>query len=216
MSFFTHDILSMILVGALWGCTNPLIRKGSVEASTSSSTISGESTSTSFLSSSLRSFLNVTVWLPYVLNQSGSLVFYILLANSNLSMAVPVCNAMALVFSFGTSFLLGEPIDKPFHTALGASLVLVGVTICVSSSQESTSWKLSNIKPLVGMQWMFLLIVGCDDYSIVCRRRENRVVGCPTVPIPGSRVWSRAYSTIHSIIQFSTYRTITLGGQWCY
>lgn len=139
MSFLTYDILSMILVGALWGCTNPLIRKGSVEASTSaSSAISAESTSTSFLSSSLRSFLNVKVWLPYVLNQSGSLVFYILLANSDLSMAVPVCNAMALVFSFTTSFLLGESIDKPFHTALGASLVLAGVTICVSS-QESKS-----------------------------------------------------------------------------
>jgi hypothetical protein len=77
--------------------------------------------------------------LPYILNQSGSIVFYILLANSDLSLAVPICNALALVFSFITSYMLGEPIHKPIQTFLGASLVLVGVTICVSSSSSSSS-----------------------------------------------------------------------------
>jgi Putative transmembrane family 234 len=138
MSWLTLDILSMAVVGALWGCTNPFIRKGSMEASTTSSAGSEGGTNSSFLIASLKSFLNVKVWLPYALNQSGSLVFYVLLANSNLSMAVPVCNAMALVFSFGTSFLLGEPIEKPLQTALGASLVLAGVTICVASQEEKS------------------------------------------------------------------------------
>jgi Putative transmembrane family 234 len=137
MGMWVGHVLSMIVVGALWGCTNPYIRKASVEAaSTASSRGFEESTNSSFLWPSLKAFLNVKVWLPFALNQSGSLVFYMLLAHSDLSMAVPVCNAMALVFSFGTSSLLGEPIEKPFQTALGASLVLAGVTICVSSQEE--------------------------------------------------------------------------------
>jgi len=151
------DFLSMILVGVLWGCTNPLLRKGSAEITSSSSSFSSSSSSTSksaadtnntsikiracekmysFLTQAYRPFLSIKVWLPYVLNQLGSVVFYTLLANSNISMAVPICNAFALLFSFVTSSLLGESIEKPFQTVLGTSLILTGVAICVSSQEE--------------------------------------------------------------------------------
>lgn len=134
------DLASMLLVGALWGCTNPLLRKGALEAEQQQKQRSA-TTKTSFLKSTLMAFLNFKVWLPYLLNQSGSIVFYSLLANSDLSLAVPICNALALLFSFGTSALLGEPIDKPFRTFLGAALVLVGVTICVSAQEEAEEGK---------------------------------------------------------------------------
>lgn len=134
----------MMVVGALWGCTNPLLRKGSVEVTTTTTTTNDpknlggkqEKTDGSLLVSFLKAFLDIKVWLPYVLNQSGSLVFYVLLAKSDISTAVPICNAMALLFSFVTSSALGEPIKNPSRTALGASLILIGVTICVSSQQE--------------------------------------------------------------------------------
>ena len=77
------------------------------------------------------------LYVPFLLNQAGSVVFYFLLANSNISMAVPICNAFALVFSFLTSaFVTGEPNEKPIQIIVGASLILVGVTICVSSQEE--------------------------------------------------------------------------------
>ena len=139
MNFFSQDFLSMILVGAFWGCTNPLLRKGTVEVTSSNDSENADQKSeseASFLASFLKAFLNIKVWLPYVLNQSGSLVFYILLAKSDISMAVPICNAMALLFSFVTSILLGEPIKNPLRTAVGASLILIGVTICVSSKEQ--------------------------------------------------------------------------------
>eukprot|EP00980_Cylindrotheca_fusiformis_P013783 scaffold3556_cov190-Cylindrotheca_fusiformis.AAC.18 len=126
-----QDFMSMILVGALWGCTNPLMRKGSVEA-----TADATHKKDSFLISSLKSFLKIKVWIPYALNQSGSIVFYVLLAKSDLSLAVPICNALALLFSFITSLILGEPMQKPFRSFLGATLVVVGVTICVSTQAE--------------------------------------------------------------------------------
>lgn len=126
------DSASMILVGALWGCTNPLLRKGSVETS------KYRRRKESLLASSLRSSLNVQVWLPYLLNQSGSLVFYFLLAKSDLSLAVPICNALALVFSFVTSLILGERLEKPIRSFLGAALVVVGVAICVSTQEQES------------------------------------------------------------------------------
>ena len=132
------DLVSMMIVGALWGCTNPLLRKGSVEATQTESSSSKFSSKKSFLRSSLNSFLNIKVWLPYVLNQSGSIVYYLLLAKSDLSLAVPICNAMALLFSFATSTALGEPILNPVRTFLGAALVVLGVASCVAT-QEAES-----------------------------------------------------------------------------
>jgi hypothetical protein len=128
-----QDLLSMALVGAFWGCTNPLLRKGSVEAEASSSY-----SSDSFMYASIKKFFNVRVWLPYVLNQCGSILFYILLAKSDLTMAVPTCNALALVFSCITSFALGEPIHQPIRTIVGASFVVLGVTLCVAPQEGST------------------------------------------------------------------------------
>ncbi|KAG7336592.1 putative transmembrane family 234 protein [Nitzschia inconspicua] len=139
MTWLSLDILSMILVGALWGCTNPLLRRGTMESGNvddqnrNNNFNDKQPTTTSSLSL-LRSFLRFQVWLPYALNQSGSIVFYILLAKSDLSLAVPVCNAFALVFTFVTSWYLGEPLHRPIQTVLGTFLIMLGVTICVQST----------------------------------------------------------------------------------
>lgn len=125
-----RDAASMILVGALWGCTNPLLRKGAVEVEPH------QPPNASSLKVVLMTFLNLRVWLPYLLNQSGSIVFYALLANSDLTLAVPMCNALAMLFSFITSACLGEKIDKPLRAFAGATLVLVGVTICVTAQDQ--------------------------------------------------------------------------------
>ena len=73
----------------------------------------------------------------YILNQFGSVLFYIQLSKSDLTLAVPICNGLALVFSFVTSYFLGEPINKPLRTLLGASLVVAGVAICLTADESS-------------------------------------------------------------------------------
>ena len=147
------NLASMVLVGALWGCTNPFLRKGAIEAAAESSTgTDGDSDSPpptaideegkpspSFLSSAVRSFLSWRVWIPYALNQSGSVVFYYLLASSDLSRSVPICNSLALVFSLATGFALGESMTMPLRTFVGAALILAGTTLCVSSSPSPSS-----------------------------------------------------------------------------
>ena len=141
MEFF--DLCLLVLVGAFWGCTNPFLRKGAVEAKRNEESAaqgSEQSTSTlQVLKNSAAKFLNIGVWLPYALNQSGSLLFYLALSRSDLTLAVPICNALALVFSVVTSFALGESVDKPARAVLGSALVMVGVGICVQSREQDTA-----------------------------------------------------------------------------
>ena len=169
-----YEILSLIFVGATWGCSNSFLRKGSTEAeaaaagrsttakptitATTSTTTTGSTPTTTnhvtepqpqqhskdksssewlqFLRVQLSKFRHVSVWLPYVVNQSGSLLFYVTLSQTDISIAVPACNALSLVFSIGTSwFVLKEPIERPIHTLIGATLVMVGVAICIQASR---------------------------------------------------------------------------------
>ena len=138
------DVLSAVLVGAVWGCTNPFLRKGA----TNDENIGGQSmdgkptderssqSENQSMVQSLLRFRRVRVWLPYLLNQSGSILYYKLLATSDLSLSVPVCNALALVFSSATSFLLGERVDRPLAALFGSLLVTLGVAICMASKDD--------------------------------------------------------------------------------
>jgi Putative transmembrane family 234 len=124
---------SLVVVGAFWGCTNPLLLRGSNEVVSSSKKNCNSERPT--LLEQLTKFRYVAVWLPYVLNQCGSLVFYLTLSQTGLSLAGPACNALALVFSVATSWYIGESIQRPVPTVIGAACVMVGVAICCASQQ---------------------------------------------------------------------------------
>ena len=105
-----------------------------------SSAEEGEPAASNFVSTvkrSLSKFRQVRVWLPYALNQCGSVLYYFLLASSDLSVAVPVCNALSLVFSCITSYLLGERVDQPIKAIFGSAFVMAGVAICMSCQDET-------------------------------------------------------------------------------
>jgi drug/metabolite transporter (DMT)-like permease len=120
-----------------------LLRRGSVQAL---SNTAGKGASSKQGTSALRrtwvhsitdvlaKFQHVSVWGPYLLNQLGSLLYYYTLSNTDLSYAVPICNSLALVFSILTSYGLGERVDSPVRTMLGAMLVVSGIGICMSST----------------------------------------------------------------------------------
>jgi drug/metabolite transporter (DMT)-like permease len=135
------DFVLLILVGAFWGCTNPLLRLGASDDASTSASSSSETSGTVFdiLRASAAKFLNVRVWLPYALNQFGSVLFYIALSRSDLTLAVPICNALALVFSIVTSFALGERLDRPIRAMVGSALVMTGIAICLHSREGSAT-----------------------------------------------------------------------------
>ncbi|KAF5892724.1 antigen like protein, partial [Clarias magur] len=98
------EMLCLLLVSALWGATNPFLRKGTegIEQVKKGNKISQFLAEVKFL------FLNVKYLVPFLLNQSGSLVFYLTLATTDLSLAVPTVNSLSLVFTMFTGRLLGE------------------------------------------------------------------------------------------------------------
>lgn len=140
------EALSLILVGAFWGCTNPFMRKGFVETKQSTTSTPGDDNghndndnNAGSITSFIILLVNTKVWLPYLINQCGSLLYYKTLASSNLTLSVPICNATAMVFSSITSALLGERVNQPWRAAFGVILVLVGVAICMHSSSLGES-----------------------------------------------------------------------------
>ncbi|XP_077991726.1 transmembrane protein 234-like [Glandiceps talaboti] len=114
------------VVACLWGSTNPLIKRGSagIEHIHKSNPVWQFLAELKFL---------VTNWkyvVPFLINQSGSLVYYLTLASAELSLAVPITNSLTFIFTFLSGKLLGENIGNK-DTYIGMLFVMVGVSLCV-------------------------------------------------------------------------------------
>ncbi|KAM9842779.1 transmembrane protein 234 isoform 1-T2 [Aulostomus maculatus] len=134
------ELLSLLLVSVLWGCTNPFLKRGTegIENVPKSNKISQFLAEIKFLC------LNLKYLIPFLLNQSGSLVYYYTLSTTELSMAVPVANTLAFVFTLITGKLLGEEFGGKQAVA-GMVLTMFGITLCVISSVEDKDSQLQNV-----------------------------------------------------------------------
>ncbi|CAF0735260.1 unnamed protein product [Brachionus calyciflorus] len=123
--------LFLILTSALlWGITNPFIRKGSsgLENINSDNYFKRILLELKFL------FSNLNYLIPFILNQLGSILFYITLAYANLSLVVPLTNSLTLLFTTFTAIALGEQ-EVNSKTLLGLGFVIAGVCLCVSAAE---------------------------------------------------------------------------------
>ncbi|KAK6188755.1 hypothetical protein SNE40_004869 [Patella caerulea] len=118
----------LVCVAVLWGGTNPFIKKGSQGIEK----IKHENPIKQFLSELIFLFSNWKYLLPFLVNQSGSVVYYITLSSADLSLAVPITNSLTFIFTSLSSRLLGEKIPNR-ETCIGMLCVMVGVTLCVVS-----------------------------------------------------------------------------------
>ncbi|XP_061651652.1 transmembrane protein 234 isoform X2 [Phyllopteryx taeniolatus] len=125
------EVLSLLLVSALWGCTNPFLKRGTegIEHVSKSGKVAQFLAELKFL------FLNVKYLIPFVLNQCGSLVYYYTLSTADLSLAVPVSNSLTFLWTVLTGKLLGEHFGGKQAVA-GMFLTMVGITLCIISSIE--------------------------------------------------------------------------------
>lgn len=80
-----------LLVGIIWGATNPFIKRGSllVESQQIKRQQQGQG-------SSWQCWLSPSLCIPWLVNQLGSVVFVLLLGQADISMAVPVANAVSI------------------------------------------------------------------------------------------------------------------------
>jgi len=119
----------LIIVGILWGCTNPLMKygsKGITEIKQKQNAL------LQFLAEFYFLFTNWKYVIPFLINMSGSIVFYKSLSNTDISLVVPITNSLTFLFTTLMGWLLGEEILNKW-SFLGIVFVLMGVTICVSS-----------------------------------------------------------------------------------
>ncbi|XP_027857494.1 transmembrane protein 234 [Xiphophorus couchianus] len=126
------EVLSLVLVSLLWGCTNPFLKKGSegIEKVTETNRVFQLLAEIKFL------LLNIKYLVPFLINQSGSLVYFYTLSTTDLSLAVPVANSLTFLCTLLTGKLLGEEFGGK-RAVVGMFLTMTGVTLCVISSIEA-------------------------------------------------------------------------------
>lgn len=96
----------MIAVGALWGCTNPFIKLGSKGIDKVKYGSSIQNLWLEFGTVALR----LKYWVPFLLNQSGSVLYVWTLQTCSMTAAVPVANSLSFAFTAITGYMLGEKI----------------------------------------------------------------------------------------------------------
>eukprot|EP00798_Chlamydomonas_sp_ICE-L_P011606 gene11606-34311_t len=118
-------LLPILLVGALWGITNPLVKRGSAvaEQRVSSAEKQGAIHSRLIFASTPAFFI------PFGLNQCGSALFAYLLGNTDISLLVPAANAAAVLFTAVTDVALHEKYDLRYLIP-GALLIAGGIILC--------------------------------------------------------------------------------------
>ncbi|OPB39480.1 integral membrane protein [Trichoderma guizhouense] len=134
-------VLSFILVGLAWGLTTPFIRRAArTHKPAPHPLLDSPAVKQSWLRSRLyAAFFSVLDLLrnpryavPLVLNLTGSVWFFLLIGKAELSLTVPIVNAMAFLFTVVGEWLVeGKVISR--ETGIGMTLSLVGIALCVQS-----------------------------------------------------------------------------------
>uniref|UniRef100_A0A2K6RZ23 Transmembrane protein 234 n=1 Tax=Saimiri boliviensis boliviensis TaxID=39432 RepID=A0A2K6RZ23_SAIBB len=123
------QVLALVLVAALWGGTQPLLKR----ASCGLQRIREPTWARQLLQEMKTLFLNTEYLMPFLLNQCGSLLYYLTLASTDLTLAVPICNSLAIIFTLIVGKALGEDIGGK-RAVVGMVLTMTGISLCITSS----------------------------------------------------------------------------------
>ncbi|XP_013396674.1 transmembrane protein 234 [Lingula anatina] len=116
----------LTFVAFLWGATNPFIKRGSAGIEK----IKRKNAALQFLAEIKFLVCSWKYMVPFLINQSGSVVYYLTLASADLSQAVPITNSLTFLFTTLSGTFLGEKVGGK-ETYLGMLLVILGVSLCV-------------------------------------------------------------------------------------
>ncbi|XP_007948663.1 transmembrane protein 234 [Orycteropus afer afer] len=127
------QVLALVLVAALWGGTQPLLKR----ASAGLQQVHERTWVQQLLQEMKTLFLNTEYLMPFLFNQCGSLLYYFTLASTDLTLAVPICNSLAIVFTLIVGKILGEDIGGT-RAVVGMVLTVTGIALCITSSVSKT------------------------------------------------------------------------------
>lgn len=127
-----NQTLGVVLVALLWGGTNPFLRAGSEvnRPTLGGSEAQGGNEKTSIVSWFASLWVRWQFLLPFALNQCGSVLYAAMLGNADLTIVVPVCNALTFVITALTSYYIGEPITSIPLLFAGSVFILAGSFLC--------------------------------------------------------------------------------------
>ncbi|KAG4033756.1 hypothetical protein MFRU_004g02590 [Monilinia fructicola] len=134
-------IIGFLLIGIAWGFTTPFIRAAArTHQPPTHPILSTPSVTRSFLKAKLYgAFFGVVDLLrnpryaiPLVLNLTGSIWFFLLIGQAELSLTVPITNSLAFLFTvLGEWWVERKVISR--DTWIGMILSLCGIALCVHS-----------------------------------------------------------------------------------
>lgn len=132
--------VSYLIVGCLWGCTNPFLKKGQEsidKAKNNEENIQNKEvreTQHAFSKWRICKLLDYHVYIPFCINQCGSLMFYVLLSSEPLGVVVPVINCLTFLFTALTATFIGnEKVDSPAFLFIGCIFVFTGMYLCANN-----------------------------------------------------------------------------------
>ena len=138
MSSSLYSGATCVLVGLVWGATNPFVKRGALQVEEKKKARRSQPPSkagrlATWLGEVLPYITTPSFLVPHLLNQSGSVLFVLLLGGANISVAVPLVNAASLAANAAADVLLGE--RYALRCLLpGLALVGAGLALCATSS----------------------------------------------------------------------------------
>ncbi|XP_011206490.2 transmembrane protein 234 homolog [Bactrocera dorsalis] len=125
-------IFSLLGVGLLWGATNPFIRRGSIGIDTIDTGSRWHN-----LWAELRMIgSRLNYWIPFILNQLGSVLYVWTLQHTNITLAVPIANSLSFAFTAVTGYCLGERLPGK-SVLIGTLMVCFGTTLMLYDKVRS-------------------------------------------------------------------------------
>ncbi|XP_019403366.1 PREDICTED: transmembrane protein 234 [Crocodylus porosus] len=123
------EVSMLVLVAVLWGGTNPFLKTGTEGLEK----VKRETRLLQLFAEMRFLFLNYKYMVPLAFNQCGSILYYVTLASADLSLAVPLCNSLAMIITLITGKVLGEDIGGK-RAMVGMLLTVLGVALCIAGS----------------------------------------------------------------------------------
>lgn len=116
----------LLLPSLIWGITNPLLKKGGLGIED----IKGKNNIHQLLMKIKFIVVQWRCFLPFAINQLGSICYFYAVKNTDISLAVPVVNSLTLIFSSLSGKLLNLE-EYSLSTYCGMLLIVIGVSLCM-------------------------------------------------------------------------------------
>ena len=120
--------LSFATVALVWGITNPLLKRGSVGVEK----IKRIGRLQQLLAELIFLSLRWQYVVPFLINQTGSVLYYVTIGQADISLAVPITNSLTFLVTSIAGRMMGEKAPTN-STYIGVTLVVIGVAFCITA-----------------------------------------------------------------------------------